>query len=178
MNGRAPECLTLKHYYDRTDSMIFREIRPDEYDLLKVFLYEAIFIPEGETPPEQSIIELPELALYYDDFGKGAADYCVVADDNGLVAGAAWTRIMNDYGHIDDETPSLAMSVLKDHRGQGIGTSLLQELITLLSEKSCKRISLSVQKANYAVRMYDRAGFRTIRENDDDYIMVLVLDYH
>ncbi len=178
MNGRAPECLTLKHYYDRTDSMIFREIRPDEYDLLKVFLYEAIYVPEGETPPDHSIIELPELALYYKDFGKGDGDYCVVADDEGLVVGAAWTRIMDDYGHIDDETPSLAMSVLKDHRGQGIGTSLLQELITLLSEKSCKRISLSVQKANYAVRMYDRAGFRTIRENDDDYIMVLVLDYH
>ncbi len=152
--------------------MIFRELRPDEYDLLKTFLYEAIFIPEGETPPERSIIELPELALYYEDFGKGAADYCLAADDDGLVVAAAWTRIMDDYGHIDDETPSLAMSVLKNHRGQGIGTRLLQELISLLSEKGYKRISLSVQKANYAVRMYDRAGFRTILENDDEYIMV------
>ena len=158
--------------------MIFRELRPDEYDLLKVFLYEAIYVPEGEMPPDHSIIELPELALYYDDFGKGDGDCCLVADDDGLVVGAAWTRIMDDYGHIDDETPSLAMSVLKDYRGQGIGTHLLQELITLLSEKRYKRISLSVQKANYAVRMYDRAGFRTIRENDDEYIMVLVLDYH
>ena len=120
--------------------MIFRELRSDEYDLLKTFLYEAIFIPEGETPPERSIIELPELALYYDDFGKGPADYCLVADDNGLVAGAAWTRIMDDYGHIDDETPSLAMSVLKDHRGKGIGTHLLQELISLLREKGYKWI--------------------------------------
>ena len=41
-----------------------------------------------------------------------------------------------------------------------------------LSEKGYKRISLAVQKANYAVRMYDRAGFRTILENDDEYIMV------
>ena len=152
--------------------MIIRELRPDEYDLLKNFLYDAIFIPEGETPPERSIIELPELALYYDDFGKGTADHCLVADDNGLVAGAAWTRIMDDYGHIDDETPSLAMSVLKDYRRQGIGAQLLQELIRLLSEKGYKRISLSVQKTNYAVRMYHQAGFRTILENDDEYIMV------
>ena len=152
--------------------MIFRELRSDEYDLLKNFLYEAIFIPEGETPPERSIIELPELALYYEDFGKGTADYCIIADDDGLVAGAAWTRIMDDYGHVDDETPSPAMSVLKDHRGQGIGTHLLRELISLLSEKGYKRLSLSVQKANYAVRMYDRAGFRTVLENDDEYIMV------
>ena len=152
--------------------MIIRELKPDEYDLLKTFLYEAIFIPEGETPPERSITELPELAMYYEDFGKGVADHCLSADDNGLVTGAAWTRIMDDYGHIDDETPSLAMSVLKDYRGQGIGTRLLQELISLLSEKGYKRISLLVQKANYAVRMYDRAGFRTIMKNDDEYIMV------
>jgi ribosomal protein S18 acetylase RimI-like enzyme len=79
---------------------------------------------------------------------------------------------MDDYGHIDDETPSLAMSVLKDHRGQGIGTHLLQEMITLLSERGYKKISLSVQKANYAVRMYERAGFRTIRDNGDEFIMV------
>ena len=152
--------------------MIFRELRPDEYDLLKTFLCEAIYVPEGETPPERSIIELPELALYYEDFGEGEADHCVAADDDGLVVGAAWARIMDDYGHVDDETPSLAMSVLKDHRGQGIGTHLLQELITQLSEKGYKKISLSVQKANYAVRMYEHAGFRTIRENNDEYIMV------
>ena len=154
--------------------MIFRELRPDEYDLLKTFLYEAIFIPEGETPPERSIIEQPELALYYEDFGKGAADHCLVADD-GLVVGAAWTRIMDDYGHIDDETPSLAISVLKEYRGQGIGTRLLQELITLLREKGFKRVSLSVQKANDAVRMYERAGVRSILEKDEEYIMICEL---
>lgn len=152
--------------------MIYRKLRNDEYDLLKRFLYEAIYIPEGITPPDRSIVELPELALYYNEFGNEAADFCVVAEDECGVVGAAWTRIMDDYGHVDDETPSLAMSVLKDYRGQGIGTRLLQELIALLSEKGYKRISLSVQKANYAVRMYETAGFRTIQENGDEYIMV------
>lgn len=152
--------------------MIYRELSPSEYYLLKTFLYEAIFIPEGVTPPNSTIIELPELKLYYDSFGNGMADFCVVAEAESGVVGAAWTRIMDDYGHIDDETPSLAMSVLPDYRGQGIGTHLLQELIDLLNEKGYERISLSVQKANYAVRMYERAGFRAIRESDDEYIMV------
>ena len=152
--------------------MIYRELSPSEYDLLKTFLYEAIFIPEGVTPLDRSIIELPELKLYYDNFGSGKADVCVVAEDECGVVGAAWSRIMDDYGHIDDDTPSLAMSVMPDHRGQGIGTNLLQELITLLGEKGYKKASLSVQKANYAVRMYERAGFRTIRDSDDEYIMV------
>ena len=48
--------------------------------------------------------------------------------------GAIWVRIMNDYGHIDNDTPSLAMSVFQKYRGQGIGTSLLQQLLSM--EKS------------------------------------------
>lgn len=49
--------------------------------------------------------------LHYEGFGTGRADYRIVADDEGKVVGAVWTRIMNDYGHIDDETPSFAISL-------------------------------------------------------------------
>ena len=151
--------------------MTYRELKPNEYELLKDFLYEAIFIPEGTEAPDRSIIELPELALYYEDFGSGPADYCMAADDEGHVVGAIWSRIMNDYGHVDDETPSLAMSVLKEYRNKGIGTQLLREMLLLLKEKGYKRVSLSVQKANYAVRMYKKAGFVIAGENDEELIM-------
>ena len=152
--------------------MVFRSIKPEEYELLKVFLYEAIFIPEGVDPPARSIIELPELALYYADFGSGPADFCIVADDDGQIVGAAWSRIMNDYGHVDDATPSLAISILKEYRGQGIGTRLLRHLLNLLKDQGYSRVSLAVQKANYAIRMYGRAGFKIINENDEEYIML------
>lgn len=151
--------------------MKYRELKPNEYELLKDFLYEAIFIPEGTEAPDRSIIELPELALYYEDFGSGPADYCMAADDEGHVVGAIWSRIMNDYGHVDDETPSLAMSVLKEYRNKGIGTQLLREMLLLLKEKGYKRVSLSVQKANYAVRMYKKAGFVIADEKDGELIM-------
>ena len=78
---------------------------------------------------------------------------------------------MNDYGHVDDETPSLAMSVLKEYRNKGIGTQLLREMLLLLKEKGYKRVSLSVQKANYAVRMYKKAGFVIADEKDGELIM-------
>lgn len=152
--------------------MIYRNLRTNEYELLKLFLYEAIFIPEGVNPPDRSIIELPELAVYYEDFGKGEADHCVVAEDDCGVVGAVWTRIMDDYGHVDDAVPSLAISVLKDHRGMGIGTQLIQHIKELLKAEGYGRVSLAVQKDNYAVRMYEHAGFRTVRENDEEYIMV------
>lgn len=152
-----------------------RELAPNETKLLESFLYEAIFIPEGVEPPDRSIIEQPELKIYYEDFGTGRADHCIVADDEGKVIGAVWTRIMNDYGHVDDETPSFAISLYKEYRGRGIGTCLMKEMLTLLKEKGYKQASLAVQKANYAVRMYEKVGFKTIDENDEEYIMVCEL---
>ena len=152
--------------------MELRELRYNETELLKVFLYEAIFIPEGVDPPPREIIEQPELKLYYEGFGTGRADYCIVADDGGNVIGAVWTRIMNDYGHVDDETPSLAISLYKAYRGQGIGTQLMEMILALLKEKGYERVSLAVQKANYAVRMYEKVGFKTVDENDEEFIMV------
>ena len=152
--------------------MELRSIRDNEIELLQDFLYEAIFIPEGVEPPAREIIEQPELKLYYEDFGKGMADYCIVADDDGRVIGAVWTRIMNDYGHVDGDTPSFAISLYKKYRGQGIGTRLMENMLALLKEKGYERASLAVQKANYAVRMYEKVGFKTVGENDEEFIMV------
>lgn len=156
--------------------MVLREIRENEIGLLKDFLYEAIFIPEGVELPERSIIEQPELKLYYEDFGSGKADYCIVADENGKVVGAAWTRIMNDYGHIDDETPSFAISLYKEYRGQGIGTQLMNKMLELLRVNGYRKASLAVQKENYAVKMYRNVGFEIVDENDEEYIMIYRFD--
>ena len=160
--------------------MRIRELKNEESDVLKDFTYEAIFIPEGVEPPDRSIVELPELKVYYEDFGKGKDDCCLVAEDDstegaGEIAGAVWTRVMDDYGHVDDDTPSLAISLYENHRGKGIGTQLLNDMLCTLKEKGCKRVSLSVQKANYAVMMYQRAGFNIVDENEEEYIMVCEL---
>ncbi len=155
--------------------MHIRALRDKEKELLKDFLYEAIFIPEGVEAPDRDIIEKPELRIYYEDFGKDTADHCLVAEDEGKVIGAVWTRIMNDYGHIDDKTPSFAISIYREYRGRGIGTKLMQEMLNLLKEKGYKRASLAVQKANYAVRMYKKVGFKTVDENEEEYIMVCSL---
>ena len=152
--------------------MVLRELQLEEADLLRDFLYEAIFIPEGMDPPPRDIIGRPELKLYYEDFGSGKADFCIVAEDDGKVVGAVWTRIMNDYGHVDEETPSFAISLYKEYRGQGIGTRLMKDMLALLKDKGFKRASLAVQKANYAVRMYEKVGFKTVDENEEEFIMI------
>ncbi len=154
---------------------IIRCIRKEETDFLKDFLYEAIFIPTGIEPPPKDIIDNPELRLYIDDFGSKTGDNCLVAETGGKVVGAVWTRIMNDYGHVDDYTPSLAISLYKEYRGQGIGSELMTRMLERLKEQGYERVSLSVQKANYAVRMYEKLGFRTVEENPEELIMVCKL---
>ncbi|MBQ3843181.1 MAG: GNAT family N-acetyltransferase [Ruminiclostridium sp.] len=150
---------------------IIRELKESEYSLLEDFLYEAIFIPDGVEPPPRDIIKKDELQVYIRDFGKLPDDICLVAETGGKVVGAVWTRIMHDYGNIDDRTPSFAISLYKEYRGHGIGTRLMREMIGRLRERGYEQASLAVQKANYAVKMYKNVGFETIDENEEEYIM-------
>ena len=149
-----------------------RKIHPDEYGLLREFLYQAIYLPEGVVPPPRSVVDLPELQVYIAGFGTHSGDDCLVAEAEGTVVGAAWSRIMGDYGHIDSSTPSLAISMLPGYRGLGIGTQLLNGLLLLLQENGYLRASLSVQKENPALRLYERAGFQILAEKDTEYLML------
>jgi len=151
-----------------------RKIRESEYSILSDFLYEAIFIPKGMEKPPRSIIEQSELQVYIADFGK-ADDWCLVAEMKGKIIGAVWVRIMNDYGHIDNETPSLAISLYNEYRHLGIGTALMKAILQLLKEKGYKQISLSVQKENYAVNMYRKIGFKIVSETEEQHQKYLEL---
>ena len=152
-----------------------REIKKSEIPLLSEFIYESIFTPEGFELPEKSIINHPAIQVYLERFGTKSDDFCLVAEIDNKIVGAAWVRIMNDFGHVDDETPSLAMSLYKQYRGLGIGTVLLKELLLRMKIKGYKKTSLSVQKANYAVKMYKNLGYEIIDENEEEYIMIKYL---
>ena len=83
----------------------------------------------------------------------------MVAEVDGTLVGAVWARIIDDYGHIDDDTPSLSISVI-------------QAMLSLLKTEGYKQVSLSVQKANYARKMYLKLGFEIVKTNEEDEIMV------
>ena len=152
-----------------------REIQKQEYPLLDNFLYEAIFVPEGIEPPPKTIITSPELQVYVAHFGESKDDWGFGAEVDDKIVGAVWVRIMDDYGHIDDKTPSLAISLYQEYRGFGIGTAMMKEILTLLKSHGYNQVSLSVQKANYATKMYLKIGFEIVRENEEEYIMVYYL---
>lgn len=51
----------------------------------------------------------------------------------------------------------------------------MEQILVTLKEQGYKKVSLSVQKINYAVSMYRKVGFDVVLENEDDYIMVCKL---
>ncbi|MBQ7774609.1 MAG: GNAT family N-acetyltransferase [Lachnospiraceae bacterium] len=153
-----------------------RAIKNDEYTLLNEFLYEAIFIPEGVQAPPKSIINLPELQVYVSNFGKKKDDICFVAEVEENIVGAVWVRVMNDYGHVEDGVPSFAISLYKEYRGCGIGTALMKRMLQELLQRGYEKASLAVQKANYAVKMYQKVGFEVVGENEEEFIMICNMD--
>lgn len=150
---------------------IIREMYPQEYPLLAEFLYESIFQRENETPFPKTIIQNPELQVYIQDFGTLKDDFCLCAEVDHKLAGAVWVRNIHGYGNIDDETPEFAISLFKEYRGCGIGTELMSQMLELLKEKGYEKVSLSVQKENYALRMYERLGFKAVIDKDEEFIM-------
>ena len=155
--------------------MELRELNKVDYPFLEDFLYHAIFLPKGAALLPREIVFQSEIYIYIKDFG-GKDDCGVVVESDGKIVAMAWTRIIAGYGHIDNNTPELAISVLPDYRGNGIGTKLMEYLCELLHKRGYKQTSLSVQKANPAVRFYERLGYKIIdHTKHEDYLMIKVL---
>jgi hypothetical protein len=66
--------------------MKIRPIHTTEYPVLEDFLYNAIYIPEGEEYPSYEIIFEPEIYIYVKDFGgKDDCGVVSVQKDNPAV---------------------------------------------------------------------------------------------
>lgn len=141
-----------------------------EYPLLKDFLYDAIFAPEGYEGeiPRSVISEDPLCRAAFQDFGLRADDLALVATIDNIPIGACWVRTTNEYGHIDDETPSFSISVQEPYRGNGIGAALMKAVLYELHVRGYRRTSLSVQKENPAFKLYKRLGFEIIGDGVDE----------
>lgn len=77
----------------------------------------------------------------------------------------------------------LMLTVAENHRREGIGSTLLHNLLKELSNQNIKYIELEVSTTNYqAIKFYQRHGFETInvqsnfyQNGEDAYLMKRVL---
>lgn len=161
------------------NDIIIREIKQSELGILGDMLYEAIYQPDKNNLIPRSVLNIPEVNAYICNFGKKKDDYCLVADCKGKIVGAVWVRIISGdikgYGYVDDYTPEFAISLFDEHRNQGVGFRLMTAMIDYLRKSGYKQVSLNVKKENYAVKLYHKMGFEVIKDDDEDYLMVLKL---
>jgi ribosomal protein S18 acetylase RimI-like enzyme len=160
------------------DSLIVRPITISEIGFLDKMLYNAIFVPPGNERLPDNIIEHPEISKYIKDFGR-EGDICFVAQLNGDLVGAIWTRHFNEsnkaYGFVDSDTPELSMAVYEQFRNKGIGTRLLITMIKALTDKGYRQVSLSVDIINYAYDLYKKIGFKDYKLIGESMTMILRL---
>ena len=125
---------------------------------------------------EEVSSEEPKLARYLEGWGR-PGDEAVVAMDlsSGRRLGAAWYRPMTSeepgYGFVDDSTPEIALAILPDHRGRGMGGALLREIWDVARSRGYGALSLSVELGNPALRLYERSGFVKLFETEDAWTM-------
>jgi GNAT superfamily N-acetyltransferase len=153
--------------------VIIRDIKISEFPFLEDMLYQAIFVPNGAIKPDKNIIFIPELHPYISDFGK-KTDIGLVAEIEGKLVGAIWTRFFKGYGFIDDMTPELSMAIDTDFRSKGIGAKLLYAIFLRLQKLNYIQVSLSVDKRNFAYNLYLKRGFEDHKVQDNSVLMVKV----
>jgi ribosomal protein S18 acetylase RimI-like enzyme len=119
------------------------------------------------------------VALYVKAWGR-RGDTAVIAIDNGFPVGAAWYRLFTPkqpgYGFVDERTPELAIAVVPNARGRGVGSALLDSLLDRARGEGHESISLAVDRNNEgAIALYERHGFAQRGATDDTITMVAPL---
>jgi ribosomal protein S18 acetylase RimI-like enzyme len=93
---------------------------------------------------------------YYREHYVGAS-YDVIEVD-GRAAGRLYVA------RWENEIRIMDIALLPEHRGHGVGTSLLRELLEE-GERTGKSVSIHVERHNPALRLYERLGFRPVGEH-------------
>jgi GNAT superfamily N-acetyltransferase len=145
------------------------EIRPllaTDEPVLREMLFQGLSSVSNHQPSRE-ILQRPEFSHYADGWGR-AGDTGFVAHDkkDGSVLGAVWVR---KPIHKPDAPPELALAVRPEHRGHGIGTALLTQLVRANPHESA--ISVSLVAGKPVLRLYERFGFKVVREGPNAIVM-------
>ena len=149
---------------------MIRAAGPQDVPFLRDMLRHAYYwrvesVTESGEPPVQRYVER---------WGR-PGDTALVAIQDFQPVGAAWYRLFRadnpGYGFIDEETPELSIAIVPSKRGSGLGSELLEALMERARADGYEAISLSVEKDNPAVALYERHGFRRVSEDDGAYTM-------
>ena len=91
--------------------------------------------------------------LYVKAWGR-PGDTAMIALVDGFPVGAAWFRLFKSsapgYGFVEEQTPELAVAVVPNARGKGVGSALLTALLDRARADGYAALSLSVDRQTRA----------------------------
>ncbi|MEV7989717.1 GNAT family N-acetyltransferase [Micromonospora sp. NPDC085948] len=150
-----------------------RAATPSDLAFLVDMLVEAVnWLPERDWSRERILAD-PALAHYVTGWMRPDDVGVVAVKPAGQPVGAAWLRHLTaadpGYGYVSDDVPELTIGVVESWRGRGVGRMLLRAARDAARARGIPRVSLSVERANFAAKLYAAEGFRTIEsfENAD-----------
>jgi GNAT superfamily N-acetyltransferase len=158
---------------------VVRELRGDELGFMHEMLYAALaWRPDVELPPAELVLAHPQVLVFHENWGR-PGDVALVAERDGRAVGLAGYRLFTENAHgegyVDEDTPELAIAVVDELRGRGIGVMLMEAAHERARGEGLERISLSVDSDNPAKRLYERLGYVDYEPGDGLGRMILRL---
>jgi GNAT superfamily N-acetyltransferase len=148
----------------RVVMVVIRLVEPDDEGFLWDMGWEATAVDDGmRALGREAAFAIPHVRRYLEGWGR-LGDVAVVAVAvDGRRLGAAWYRLFPGedpgWGFVATDVPELSIGVAAEARGRGVGSALLNALLTLAREQGYRAVSLSVDRRNPARRLYERTGF-------------------
>ena len=135
---------------------------------LRDMLHHAYYWREADPQAAEPV------SRYVANWGR-RGDTAMIAIENYLRAGAAWYRLFTreepGFAFLDESTPEVSIAVVPSKRGKGIGSALLDALLDRARRDGFRALSLSVERDNPSVALYERHGFERVREDGNTVVM-------
>jgi GNAT superfamily N-acetyltransferase len=129
--------------------------------------------------PKADLLGDSAVMRYARGWKRPSDDGVVAEDDAGDLVGACWYRVLPPgepgYGFVASGVPELTLGVRPMWRAQGVGRALLAAACDLARTAGHQRVSLSVERANFAARLYRSEGFVVVESGPDSDTMVRTL---
>jgi GNAT superfamily N-acetyltransferase len=156
-----------------------REATGTDARFLGDMLVEASEWLPSRTRSRVDVIADPGTAKYIQGWKRSGDAGMVAIDTTASPIGACWYRLLPPddpgYGYVAPGVPELTLGVTPVWRAQGVGRALLAAVLAQARAAGHRRISLSVERANHAQRLYISEGFQTVEKGADSDTMVRVL---
>lgn len=124
---------------------------------------EAANWSQGGARPKHQVLTSPEHSRYVSGWMRPSDSGFVALDLHGEPIGAAWMRLLPrtdpGFGYVGTGVPELIIGVRPIWRAHGVGRTLLQRLCDEARTQGFARVSLSVERGNFAVSLYRSEGF-------------------